>query len=107
MSITTTVPVSVSPEAAARVAELGFQREFEQLIERARTTIQGVRRIEVQLEPPYDTGDYDQVVIWIRIADDQLLDISMEEEYSRWKCANFSADVRWYISTVLTVAGPD
>jgi hypothetical protein len=106
MSITTTVPLYVSPEAAARVAELGFQREFEQLIERARTTIQGVRRIEVQLEPPYDTHDNDQVVIWIRIADDQL-DIFSEEEYSRWTCENFSPDVRWYISTVLTVAGPD
>jgi len=107
MSTTTTVPVFVSPEAAARVAKLGFQREFEQLIERARTTIQGVRRIEVQLEPPYDTHDDDQVVIWIRIADDQLLDNSMEEEYSRWTCENFSPDVRWNISTVLTVAGPD
>ena len=62
MPPTTTVPVSVAPEARSLVAELGFQLEFEQLIEYARSTIQGICGIEVTLDPPYDTGAEDQVV---------------------------------------------
>ena len=54
------VKVTVTPEAAARVAELGFQKEFDQLIEHARTTIPGVRWIEVRMEPPYDTHDQEE-----------------------------------------------
>jgi hypothetical protein len=30
------VPMTISPEAAARVAELGMQAEFERLLEQAR-----------------------------------------------------------------------
>lgn len=106
MTTTSEVLVTVTPEAAARVAELGFQKEFEQLVERARTTIQGVRWLEVRREPPYDTGDEEQVVIWIRIADNQLLNNPSIDTFIDWKLETFSPDVCWHISTVETVAGP-
>src|SRR4051794_24974808 len=57
MSSTVDGPVTVSPEAAARVAELGLQREFEQIVEHTRQTIPGLRRLEVTLAPAHDTGD--------------------------------------------------
>ena len=107
MATVTTVPISVSPEATARVADLGFQKEFEQLVERARTTIHGVRRIEVQLEPQYDLGDEDRVVIWIQIAEDQLLNNSSFTEYIQWMLRTFSPDVYSNILPVDSVAGPD
>ncbi len=107
MTTATEVKVTVTPEAAARVAELGFQKEFDQLIERARTTIQGVRWIEVCLEPPYDTGDEDQVVFWIRIANNQLLNNPSIKSYTRWEIETFSPDVLRYIVSVPTVVGYD
>jgi hypothetical protein len=107
MATTTEVKVTVTPEAAARVAELGLQKEFDQLVERARTTIQGVRWIDVQLEPPYDTGDEDQVVLWIRIANNLLLKNPSIEQLRTWKLETFSPDVCWHISTVPTVVGYD
>ncbi len=57
MSAPTTIPVMVEPEAAERVAELGLQAEFARMLEHARQTIPGLRRIDVALVPAYDTGD--------------------------------------------------
>jgi hypothetical protein len=54
---TAAVPVSVTPEAAARVAELGMQDQFEAMLDHARGTVPGLRRIEVTLAPRYETGD--------------------------------------------------
>jgi hypothetical protein len=56
MSEATNVPVTIEPEAAARVAELGLQAEFEQMLEQVRKTVRGLRQIEVTLRDRYDTG---------------------------------------------------
>jgi hypothetical protein len=53
---TATVPVTVTPEAAARIAELGFQTQIEQMIEYARGHLPDVVRIEVVLNERYDMG---------------------------------------------------
>ena len=48
MATTATIPVNVSAEAAARIAELGMQREFEEMIEHAKQTaarIPGLRYV--------------------------------------------------------------
>ena len=52
MSTTTSIPVTVTPEAAAYVAELGLQKEFEQMLEHARLTIPGL----LSLRADYNTG---------------------------------------------------
>jgi hypothetical protein len=54
MATADTVPITLSAEAAARIAELGMQREFEEIVEHARTDLPGVTRIEVYLDGPYD-----------------------------------------------------
>jgi hypothetical protein len=45
-----TIPVTVAEDAAARVAELGLQHEFAQMIEHARQTLPGLRQLRVGLE---------------------------------------------------------
>jgi len=52
MSTKTDIPVTITPEAAAFVAELGLQQEFEQMIEQARQTIPGV----VSIRADYYSG---------------------------------------------------
>src|SRR5260370_38021687 len=52
---TKTIPVTVTPEAAARIAELGFQTQVEQMIEHARH-LPDVVCIEVVLNDRYDMG---------------------------------------------------
>jgi hypothetical protein len=56
MSAEITISVQIAPEAAERIAELGLQREFEQMLDHARQTIPHVSRIEVTAPPRYDLG---------------------------------------------------
>jgi hypothetical protein len=58
MATTATIPVNISDEAAARIAELGMQREFEEMIEHAKQALPGVRWIDVTLtDSPEEPGD--------------------------------------------------
>jgi hypothetical protein len=50
------VPVVIEPEAAARVAELGMQAQFEQMLNYTRRSVPELRRIDVEVAWPYDTG---------------------------------------------------
>jgi hypothetical protein len=56
MSIDTTVPLTITPEATEYVAELGMQREFEQMLAHALRFFPDLRSMRVELEPAYDYG---------------------------------------------------
>jgi hypothetical protein len=59
MAANTTIPVTVTGEAQARITELGVQREFAQMIEHAKQVVPGLRCIDVVLDenpcPPFET----------------------------------------------------
>jgi hypothetical protein len=55
MSAAATVPVTITPEAAARVAELGMQRELDRMVEHTRQSVAGLQHVAVTVEPPYET----------------------------------------------------
>jgi hypothetical protein len=57
------VPVTITPEAAARVAELGFHAELEQMFENARQLVPDLRRIEVELNVRYDEEGPDGILL--------------------------------------------
>jgi hypothetical protein len=59
---TKAIPVTVTPEAAARIAELGFQTQVGQMIEYARH-LPEVTCIEVTLNDRYDMGGEPGVAI--------------------------------------------
>jgi len=90
----TTIPLTVDPEAAELVAELGMQAELECMLDQARQMIPGLRRIHVEFAPPYDTGPDPSVLIMayrdpsLHRPDDQTWN-----QYSRWKTTTFSPDV--------------
>jgi hypothetical protein len=50
------VPLTVTPEAAQRITELGFEKQLEQMIEYAQQHIPKLLRIEVVLTDRYDMG---------------------------------------------------
>jgi hypothetical protein len=56
MTTSATVPVTVTPEAAARIAQLGFQAEVDRMIDYARQHIPQLERIEVILYDRHDQG---------------------------------------------------
>jgi hypothetical protein len=56
MTTTANIPVTVTPEAAARIAELGFEAPLERMLDYARTRLPEIVRIEVELNERYDLG---------------------------------------------------
>jgi hypothetical protein len=57
MSASTDVPVTITPGAEARIAELGMRKEFEQMIAFASEITPGLKVIEVSVNECYDTRD--------------------------------------------------
>jgi hypothetical protein len=104
MAKTTTVPISVTPEAAARVAELGFERELQQMLDHTIKSIPGLRAIEVQLALPYDTGDETSITIEAtRDLPPQIPDPA-EQQWGKWVIETYHPDV-WSRMRLFTVYG--
>jgi hypothetical protein len=103
MDASTTIPVTVTPEAAAHVAELGMQKELEQMLEHARQTIPGLLRLDVILVPPYDTGDEDSVLI--QATQDLAFHGPNDRtywEWGGWKVETFPPDVCRHFAFLMT-----
>jgi hypothetical protein len=103
----TTIPVTITPEAAARVAELGMQREFEMMLDYVRQISPGLRSVEADLRLPYDTGDDLGVLIKGRLAEPYCRESGLRSQLRAWRSATFSPDVGRYFSILLTGASED
>jgi hypothetical protein len=93
MSATPTVPLTITTEAAARVAELGLQVELERMLEQVRLEVPQLRHIDVERAEPYDTGMEVGVSIraWTGVPWQQVNDI--RRPLARWRRATFSPHV--------------
>jgi hypothetical protein len=80
MSISTNVPVNIEPEAAAHIAALGYQREFEEMLEHTVKTVPRIQRVDVRYEPDPAGADIPVIVIQPTIAEDRH-----ERDWARWK----------------------
>lgn len=100
----TTIPVTITPEAAARVAELGLRHELEQMLEYLSREVPGVLSVEVQLAPPYDTGDEPTILLEV-LLDRPLADLGAQRQIRDWKIRTFPPQVRRHFTT-LTVPAP-
>lgn len=104
MNLKTTIPLTITSEAAAHVAELGMQGAFEQMLEHARQTVPGLRAIEVTLEFNPETHDKPTVVIWSYMEDRGLEDDPTAMSWGRWKVTTFPPEVCEHF-VMLTVPG--
>jgi hypothetical protein len=94
--LSATVPLQVTPEAAARIAELGIQAEVDRMIEHAVKTVGGIRRVEIMLMDPYEMYDephlsataYRDFALW----SDSNPDV---DRFGDWKIESFSPDILW------------
>src|SRR5262245_14007910 len=94
MATATLVPITVESDAAARVAELGIQREFEQMLDHARQTVPGLRCIRVTLEYDPHGAEEPGLVIWSHRDRPSSLDYdSTDEEWGMWFVTAFPPQV--------------
>ena len=94
MATSATIPVTVSAEARARVAELGLQNEFEQMLEHALRTVPELHRVRVELEEQTDEIDDPLIVLWSH----KELPATpgpdpVEPEWTHWFVRNFAPEV--------------
>jgi hypothetical protein len=87
------VPLTITPEAAQRLAELGFQKQAEQMIDHARQHIPRLVRIEVVLTDRYDMGGPPGVTIkaWTNREFDPA--DQTRDNLIRWEVTNFPPEV--------------
>ena len=93
MATTATIPVTVTPEAEARVAQLGFRREFETMLEHTKEAVNGLRSIAVSLEDRYDLGDDPMVLISAEVPGPGSVDDPTETLWGRWVITTFPPEV--------------
>jgi hypothetical protein len=93
MKPSATVRVTVTPEADARIAQLGLKAEADRMIDYARTHLPEVERIEVILYDRYELGDEPGLAIEAhsRRPFDPAEHISWE--VGRWQVTNFPPEV--------------
>lgn len=108
MNIPTTVPVTISPEAADKVRELGRERELEQMLEHACRTVPDLLSIDVELVEPYDCGDTPRVVVnvWMR-EPDRWEDDHTQQELGRWEVRTFPPEVNEHFTLLVQYRRPD
>ena len=68
MNAIETIPVTITPEAAARIETLGFQAEVERMIDHAKQTLPQIRHMEVILYERY--GDSDELGLSVDVYSD-------------------------------------
>jgi hypothetical protein len=105
-----TIPITVAEDAAARVAELEMQREFEQMIEHAKQALPGLRAIRVTLEyDPECPTNPPGVVIWAHRDDlvekDKLDDATWD--CITWRVTTFPPEVLLNIQLISVYGGTD
>jgi hypothetical protein len=97
--------IKIDEDAAARVKELGFQREFEQMLEHAQRTAPGFRRIHVTLQhdpecPQNDPG----IILWVNR--DDLPDPTKRDptdwDWCGWMAHTFPPEVGIHFSLIST-----
>lgn len=89
----TTIPVTITPDAAARVAELGMQRELQQMLEHALASIPGLRSLNVVLALPYDTGDETRITIDAIMDKPEPFPDPAESAWTDWIIQTFPPEV--------------
>jgi hypothetical protein len=105
MATITVVPITITPDAAMRVAELGMHTELDRMLEHTRQAVPGLRSIEVQLALPYDTGDETSIVIQATMDNPHQDDDTTDTEWAKWQVRTFSAEVCRYF-VMLSLYGP-
>jgi hypothetical protein len=107
MTPTTTVPFTITDEAAEYLREIGLQREFEQVIERLKQFVPGLLAIRARVMTMYDEGNARIVLITCEMLDRHLEDDPTQREWGELYPSLFPPEVRERIGVLMDFGGPD
>jgi hypothetical protein len=97
MTTSATVPVTVTPEAVARISKLGLQPAVDRMLDYARCHFPDLDRIEVALYDRYELGDEPGMAIeaYSRCPFDPTNPI--DQDLDRWMVTEFPADILQHV----------
>jgi len=98
MAAPATIPVEVTPEAAARIEELGMSKEFQAMIEHTKQSIVDLQSIRVTRFDDLDDPGESRVSIQARQHGPESEDLSTWDRWGSWFVESFPPDVRRYFS---------
>ena len=104
MPSNTTIPVTVFPEAADYVAELGMEEPFRRMLDHALESIPGLRELRVTLQPAYDVGAPCVLIEALKELPPGL-DDPTQRIWGRWRMTTFPPEVFQHF-VLLVVYGP-
>ena len=106
-----TIPVMIAEDAAARVAELGMQREFEQMVEHIKRTAPGLRAIRVTLEYDPACPSLEPQVVILAHRDDLSREEALEDrtgwDWGAWQGETFPPQAFQHFVMTWVYGGPD
>lgn len=107
MNASKNVPVTITPQAEARIAELGMRRELEQMIAHVREVVPALVAIEVEIAECYDTRD--EPGVSILAYSDRPYDPEDKTSWNliRWDVETFPPQVLEHVCTLLLYGRPD
>jgi hypothetical protein len=110
MSAPTTIPLSITPEAAEQLARLGMQPEFDRMIEHVRQVVPHLARIEVTLNDRGDLaapGEPPGISIEAFRTDPYVREDRVQWEIWGWKVRTFPPEVNQHFLIVTQYEEPD
>ncbi len=93
MTAIATVPLTITPEAVDRLAELDMQAELEQMLERARQMVSGLTRIRVELAERHDLGGDPGVTVRVFREEDDASGEDLESVLGTWMTRSYPPEV--------------
>jgi hypothetical protein len=107
MTPTTTVPFTITDDAVALLRELGFQKEFDQIIEQLKQFVPGLLSISVRVMIMYDEGNRPIVLIEGEFLDRHLEDDPTQRQWGELFSLSFPPEVREHFGVLLLFGGPN
>lgn len=107
MNASTEVPVVITPEAEARLAELGMRPQAEQMIAYLRQVVPGLMALGVELEECYDTRD--ETGVSITAYSDRVFEPEDTTSWNstRWAIETFPPQVLEHLCILFSPGRPD
>jgi hypothetical protein len=106
MSTPVTVPVTVTAEAAALVAELGMRVELDRMVEHTLQAVAGLQHVAVTLEPPYETRPLPGINIEAHTDRPFVEGDRTQGQWDRWLVTTFPPEVCEHFA-LMQYYGPD
>jgi hypothetical protein len=93
MAATLTVPIVITPEATARVTDLGLGKVVEQMVEQASRIVPGLKCLRLSLEPSFDMDDIPWLILECFREGAAMDEQALWMKWNDWRVASFPVEI--------------